>query len=659
MKKLRYIFPIISILFFVSAPFVMAQSSFTPPGAIPGIGDESRAKAAAQASAQSGTSSCWLDPLCWVAKISSTVLLSVTGALTRISAVALNQSIFYTVVQMSQNYSKLPVIADTWGTVRDLANMAFIFVLLYISIQMILGNSQNRKLLVNIILAAILVNFSLFFTRVIIDASNLLALTFYTGITGTTDVSKLSDVSNFGVANGFMDVINVTTLWKMPGNPSDIVLAIIGLLGSVLLLICAFVFFAVAIMLVIRYVILILVLILSPLMFVGMILPSFNKYKEKWFDALLGQAFFAPAYFFMTWIALRVSYAIKFALMGSNNPAWSDAFAGTFTEKGGDITSFFSANTMNLVVLFAIVITLVVASLVIAKSQAGKAGALANKATAWATGFAGGATFGLAGRAGRATLGRAGQALAESETLKQLAPESRAARLALAVGRKTGSSSFDLRSSLSDVKGLGAGKPQKGGYAQDLKKVIDTEKKTAQSLRPSEFKISQAERELKKSKEADVENEAFIKEWSNAKVGKEKELQGHREELAKAQKRGAAPEELDYIEEKIKDAELEQSEMSTIQGYKTFKQKNVQVAVDKLKGAGKERQERYAQNLEKRAGSVFGRDDEKLRAADEIRKGLKQKSAKDALVEAAKRVAEEEAPTPAPTPAAPNVTTTT
>ena len=52
---------------------------------------------------------------------------------------------------------------------------------------------------------------------------------------------------------------------------------IVGVMGTIVSLIAAFVFFAVAIMLVIRFVVLIFVLILSPLAFMGFILPQVKQ----------------------------------------------------------------------------------------------------------------------------------------------------------------------------------------------------------------------------------------------------------------------------------------------------------------------------------------------------------------------------------------------
>lgn len=75
-------------------------------------------------------------------------------------------------------------IEKGWSVVRDIGNIMFIFALLYIAITHILqaGNSGTKKFLINLIIAALLINFSLFFCRVIIDAGNVLARAFYNNI---------------------------------------------------------------------------------------------------------------------------------------------------------------------------------------------------------------------------------------------------------------------------------------------------------------------------------------------------------------------------------------------------------------------------------------------------------------------------------------------
>lgn len=71
-----------------------------------------------------------------------------------------------------------------WKIVRDFSNIFFIIILLYAAFKMILemGDGGGKKIVASVVLIALLVNFSLFFTRVVIDSSNVLALIFYNKI---------------------------------------------------------------------------------------------------------------------------------------------------------------------------------------------------------------------------------------------------------------------------------------------------------------------------------------------------------------------------------------------------------------------------------------------------------------------------------------------
>ena len=92
-------------------------------------------------------------------------------------------------------------VRGVWQTMRDLANLSFVFILLYIALGTIFDfqavKSGTKRLVVNVIIVALLVNFSGFFVRVVVDATNILAYEFYSemggaagGVTGTQTIGK-------------------------------------------------------------------------------------------------------------------------------------------------------------------------------------------------------------------------------------------------------------------------------------------------------------------------------------------------------------------------------------------------------------------------------------------------------------------------------------
>src|SRR3989344_7683209 len=111
---------------------------------------------------------------------------------------------FLASLTISSEMYKLDFIDKIWKVVRDFANIFFILILLYAAFQIILGlhESGAKKIIGMVILVALLVNFSLFFTKIVIDSSNIVALIFYNRI-DTTNVGsyeKIGNVAKTGVA---------------------------------------------------------------------------------------------------------------------------------------------------------------------------------------------------------------------------------------------------------------------------------------------------------------------------------------------------------------------------------------------------------------------------------------------------------------------------
>jgi len=464
-----------------------------------------------------------LTPFGWIA----TLILQLASLLAYLSGVMLNFVVQYSVVDMKANLAHIGAVDLAWGTMRDLANMCFIFILLYAAIKTIVGQGDDtRKLIVSVIGIAVLINFSLFLTKLVIDASNVLAVTFYDAI---APGALSSDISR-GIASSLMEPLKITSLWDIKGlGLAGRTLIIIGVMGTVVNLIAAFVFFAVAIMFVIRFVVLVLVMILSPLAFLGYTLPEVkSQVTNKWWDALIGQAFFAPIYFVMTWIVIVVSRG----LLTGQGGTLATAFVGTIGPNGEVLPP--TATSIGILVNFIIVIVLLIASLIIAKDWANKAPGGVSKLTSWAMGAAGGATMGMAGRFGRNTIGRAGQALGDSDKLKAAVVRGGAggiaARLALATGRKTGGASFDVRG-MGALGALDAGKAQKGGFAKYREEKAKDEAKFAASLAPSAKAIAKNptlkgnEDEINKGVEKiDKEKQKIIGGVKNSEILKQAEI---------------------------------------------------------------------------------------------------------------------------------------
>ncbi len=132
-----------------------------------------------------------------------------------------NAMLFYTL--NSALYGSF--IASAWIVVRDLSNIFFILLLLYTAMKLILGigGAEVKKMIATIVVGALLINFSMFITRIVIDATNILALIFYNKLS-TVVINKkgeLVDLKNTDPKNKGADISGALTNNIDPTNNLD------------------------------------------------------------------------------------------------------------------------------------------------------------------------------------------------------------------------------------------------------------------------------------------------------------------------------------------------------------------------------------------------------------------------------------------------------
>lgn len=88
----------------------------------------------------------------------------------------------------------LDFISEGWTMLRDIGNMAFIFILLFIAIKVMFdaNTAGTIQTLVKVIAVALIINFSFFATRVVIDAGNLLSIQFYNAVVAGTEQTAVT-----------------------------------------------------------------------------------------------------------------------------------------------------------------------------------------------------------------------------------------------------------------------------------------------------------------------------------------------------------------------------------------------------------------------------------------------------------------------------------
>lgn len=294
--------------------------------------------------------------------IFSYIILYLTSWVLFLAALLFDFTIKYT-LSMTDLVNGFSAIQYGWEVFRNLLNLFFILILVFISISTILqvDSYGYKKMLGKLVIAAILINFSMFFTKVIIDASNITALVFYKQImidsdnqvakspeAGDNEVSKTiaagakaaADSSKNNLSMGIMNALGLQTVWgvskvtggnesfgsakttstnpaiksanaiagaggaKMALTPWNMTL--VGLGGSVFVLMLAFIFFAASFMLLIRTVILIMLLVTSPIAFAANVLPQTAGLSSRWWKKLTSAVLFAPVYMLLMFVTLKM-----------------------------------------------------------------------------------------------------------------------------------------------------------------------------------------------------------------------------------------------------------------------------------------------------------------------------------------------------------------
>lgn len=292
-------------------------------------------------------------------------------------------------------------VDQLWYAVRDIFNLTFIFGLVFIGFKMILNSddSNTRRWLVNLLMAALLVNFSLFITKFIVDFSNIMA----TQIAHAFPADP-SDPSNVSISHGFMNLLGLQqTLGIKHG---DLPGAVTGggsygyIFGTMIMfIVMTFVFAAGGLLLLIRFAALSLYMVLSPLMFLGWVFPQLQSVTATYWRGFLGRAFFAPIYLLLVYF----SYFVLAAMYKSNaaSAIGSPDYQKLMQGGGQNVLDSFSATFPPFVLTCVFLIASIVVANKMGADGAGAAMRMGNSAKAWTQRKATQYAYGGARMAGR------------------------------------------------------------------------------------------------------------------------------------------------------------------------------------------------------------------------------------------------------------------
>ena len=249
------------------------------------------------------------------------------------------QLIDYIISPANFSFTNSPIVTLGWGITRDLANMFFILILLIIAFATVLKIQSYaiKQLWWKVLVAELLINFSLVIAGFVIDFTQVLTAFFLNQITGggsfgtiTTRLASSMQILNFynpatpeSLGQGALQ-FGASSIAAVVG----IILTLVGLVITV------FVFGAAAIFLIVRILWIWFLLIVAPIAWMLWILPVTTNYFSQWWDDFIKWTFFAPIYVFMIYLSLSI-----FDATGKLSPkafwafpaAWKDPAPGLAT----------------------------------------------------------------------------------------------------------------------------------------------------------------------------------------------------------------------------------------------------------------------------------------------------------------------------------------
>jgi len=532
-------------------------------------------------------------------------------------------------------------VSVAWNLLRDIINMSFIFILLYVAIGTVLNisNVDWKKQLSAIIIAAILVNFSLFITRVVIDAGNILANSFYTEITACDPPCNGRD--SIGISEKFMGALQIAKI----GSIQEAVTAedakgwggfatsVVKLMTTI---VAIWVFLSAAILFITRTFALMFILILSPIGVAGAGLPLLSTYAKRWREELFKQSMLGVVFLFFVFIVLVFAQSERSAIMDPNNnislgadQATIDSTIGTFGDDG---TGAPQQRPELVLIMYVLVIAALIMALRLTKSMSGEIGKFGDNLAKTAVGVGLGVAAGGTALAMRASVGGAASRTLANEDLKARAREGdRGAQRRLDLASNLEKSSFDPRQ--TSLGKSATGKLEKLG----LKGVKTTQKAGRGGYRAGMERDTKAA--VEKSKRY-----APSEEWVNKQADYDEKRYDYRQRVADRLQKEA--------ESMPPGSSEREKKMASAQEYREAAESYKKEGIAKSKTVAAAEQMKFAKSLEKetwwtkaRSKPIIALSARNMRRrqkqqADAIRKEVNKKDF-DKLLEVVKKTAED------------------
>jgi len=302
--------------------------------------------------------------------------------------ITLEAAILDAVVSGSK-FTTLMFVQKGWASARDIANLFFIAILIYIAFAIILKlqTVNAKKLLFKVITTAVIINFSLMIGGMVIDFSQVLFRFFLfggleEGASFSSGLAKSLDIQKYWSAASELpltdDDLPKDMLSDLSFTKQLLVRITQAFTKSALMCVTVFVFGAIGLVLIIRNIWLWVLLITAPIAWFISIVPlgEISSLGKKWWGNFIKWAFIAPIMGFFIYLVLMIgSKELR------NTPLINVSEDNLAVTKGMSFDAGGNFNLIN-ILQFIIVIGLMVGSLMAGQSLGLKA---ANSAIGMAT----------------------------------------------------------------------------------------------------------------------------------------------------------------------------------------------------------------------------------------------------------------------------------
>lgn len=405
--------------------------------------------------------------------------------------------IFYSINEGSYRSA---FIEEGWRIIRDISNLFFIFALIYIAIAIILDSSVGgispKKLIVTVIMMALLINFSLFFSRVIVDAGNVLAYTFYRQIavkkgSGETVEGRIQPIglAIINISNP-LRMINAQTESPIRASAGDARFFLIASFASgVFNIMLIILFISVSIFFIGRVIGLYFLMMFAPFAFASKAFPNAAKFVPQlsfkgWFKEIISLSFMAPIFLFFVYLTARfLSEGIGLI----PPPDTTNSTMGTF---------------VSIAIPFAFAYGILQQGKNTAKKMSGEFGGAASKGIAAVAGIGMAVASGGTALIGRKAVGAVASLSNKESLMKKAAAGNVSARLRLRALNKAQKTSFDVRNTSLGSRFIKGVNKDTGGFDTNPAELSMLGMTTQQTKGGREAYLKRKKEEVKKSEES-------------------------------------------------------------------------------------------------------------------------------------------------------------